>query len=231
MAATIKSGLLIWNFKSGKHRTIQKHESINVYGIDYSPDGKTIAAGGQGRTLRLWDVATGKQLKSMKVADTIAELSYAPDGKTIAVAVFPPGIIFYEPATGKQTPIRLIKHSVRSLDFSHDGKTLAVSGGGVVTLVNLDTDELIGRMEGQLTATFGPIDGQLAALAGPNIFRLDPKLASVTETIQFSFPAAGTHDLTYTPDGRHLVTANGNGTIYVLRLQEWSPELGSESDE
>jgi hypothetical protein len=24
----------------------------------------------------------------------------------------------------------------------------------------------------------------------------------------------------YTPDGRHLVTLNGNGTIYVLRLEE-----------
>ena len=28
--------------------------------------------------------------------------------------------------------------------------------------------------------------------------------------------------VTFTPDGRHLVTANGNGTVYVLRLQEWS---------
>ncbi|MGH7126956.1 MAG: hypothetical protein ACREJB_00585 [Planctomycetaceae bacterium] len=25
----------------------------------------------------------------------------------------------------------------------------------------------------------------------------------------------------YTPDGRHLVTVNGNGTVYVLRLAEW----------
>lgn len=33
-------------------------------------------------------------------------------------------------------------------------------------------------------------------------------------------------EIAFTPDGRHLVTANGNGTIYVLRLQEWSTDLG-----
>jgi hypothetical protein len=27
-------------------------------------------------------------------------------------------------------------------------------------------------------------------------------------------------NLTYTPDGRHLVVANGNSTIYVVRLSE-----------
>jgi hypothetical protein len=25
-------------------------------------------------------------------------------------------------------------------------------------------------------------------------------------------------DVAFTPDGRHLVTGNGNGTVYVLRL-------------
>jgi len=27
------------------------------------------------------------------------------------------------------------------------------------------------------------------------------------------------HQVVFTPDGRHLATANGNGTIYILRLQ------------
>ena len=27
----------------------------------------------------------------------------------------------------------------------------------------------------------------------------------------------------FSPDGRHLATANGNGTVYILRLRSYSP--------
>ena len=48
------------------------------------------------------------------------------------------------------------------------------------------------------------------------------KYGNLLKTFQLAPPGGGIHQVAFTPDGRHLITANGNGTIYVLRLQEWS---------
>jgi WD40 repeat protein len=33
-------------------------------------------------------------------------------------------------------------------------------------------------------------------------------------------PGGAIPKVAFTPDGRHLVTTNGNGTLYILRLRE-----------
>lgn len=38
---------------------------------------------------------------------------------------------------------------------------------------------------------------------------------------QYSADTRGLNQIAFAPDGRHIETANGDGTIYVLRLREW----------
>jgi hypothetical protein len=45
----------------------------------------------------------------------------------------------------------------------------------------------------------------------------DVATGKAAERLRFG-PAGGTLMPFFTPDGRHLVTLNGNGTVYVLRL-------------
>jgi WD40 repeat protein len=56
-----------------------------VTSIRFTPDGSRIVSGSWDETVREWDVATGKELRSMnwKIGQ-IAALSYAPDGTRIA---------------------------------------------------------------------------------------------------------------------------------------------------
>ena len=62
----------------------------SFYGMEYSPDGKTIATipvgtNQQGGTVRLWDVATGELLKTLKGHSNCDynSVAYFPDSKTI----------------------------------------------------------------------------------------------------------------------------------------------------
>src|SRR5262249_37641624 len=75
-------GLRMWDTDSGKElwRTMLLNP---VHGMEpaFSPDGKTLAVGGCGQTLRLFEVETGKRLNPPTGHDTQpTALSLSPDG-------------------------------------------------------------------------------------------------------------------------------------------------------
>src|SRR5262245_60352983 len=52
-----------------------------VTSVAITADGKTLASGGYDQTVKLWDVATGKEVAALKGRGPIA---LTPDGKTLA---------------------------------------------------------------------------------------------------------------------------------------------------
>ncbi|HEX4608759.1 MAG TPA: PQQ-binding-like beta-propeller repeat protein, partial [Urbifossiella sp.] len=80
-----------------------------------------------GRTLILWDTATGDRLREMKVGEgPVRHLAFSPDGRVLA-AVCSQGVTLFDPETG-----RLIRRFGDDFDdrarFTPDGKELL--GGG-----------------------------------------------------------------------------------------------------
>ncbi|MBQ2787165.1 MAG: PD40 domain-containing protein [Bacteroidaceae bacterium] len=56
-----------------------------VESVAFSPDGKRIVSGSIDKTIRIWDVATGKQIGEPLIGHTYTVLSvaFSPDGKRI----------------------------------------------------------------------------------------------------------------------------------------------------
>ena len=52
--------------------------------IALSPDGKTLASGGNDSTLRLWDLLSGEELMTLRSHSSVIQcLAWSPDGQTL----------------------------------------------------------------------------------------------------------------------------------------------------
>nr|MDZ8076937.1 hypothetical protein [Nostoc sp. DedQUE01] len=64
--------------------TLEGHSS-SVYSVGFSPDGKTLASASDDKTIKLWDVSTGKAIKTLTGhSSSVYSVVFSPDGKTLA---------------------------------------------------------------------------------------------------------------------------------------------------
>src|SRR5262249_56405775 len=54
-----------------------------VTAVAYSPDGRWLVSGGDDRTLRVWDAATGAAAAVHELDTQVKALCFAPDGRTL----------------------------------------------------------------------------------------------------------------------------------------------------
>ena len=134
----------LWDMDTGKHlHTLTVHEdSVNNMSGDedwfnnmlFSPDGQTLASTGgvwNDRTIRLWDVNTGKHLHTLiRHTYGVSSMSFSPDGQTLASGSKDETIRLWDVDTGEQLrTFKAHENSVNSVAFSPDGQTLASVGG------------------------------------------------------------------------------------------------------
>jgi RNA polymerase sigma factor (sigma-70 family) len=106
-----------------------------TYSIAISPDSKLVAAG-IGALIKLFDLRTGKLLKTMSeqfqrdIPSLLAgmRLHFSPDGKTLASVSSTSMFLLWDVASGKLDQKYLPRSGLNDLSFYHDGKTLATAG-------------------------------------------------------------------------------------------------------
>src|SRR6266849_4715393 len=101
-----------------------------IYDATFSPDGKLLATTGYDRLIKLWDVATGKEIRVLKDhSDTVYSLSFSPDGKLLASGAADRAVKVWEVATGKRLySLGESTDWVYAVAWSPDGRHLAAAG-------------------------------------------------------------------------------------------------------
>jgi WD40 repeat protein len=175
--------------------------------LTFSPDSKTIVVGDNGHTIRVFDLATGKEQRSFGPLEgnVVGRMAISPDGKWLVTAG--------GKKEGRQPPISQHDHflrlwdlqkgtEVRTLDFPEDG-------GSQSLIFTPDSRTVIAGLHGYRT-------GSDEALRTWDLASGKPGRAWADE------PRIGLA-VAVSPDGKRLATMNTSG---VIRL--WDMETGKE---
>jgi WD40 repeat protein len=116
----------LWRHSYLQARVLQGHTG-RVTGLCFSPDGKRLASASADQTIKLWDVATNKQIQTINGLDgSVSCIAYSPDGKRLAAGLSRGRVRIWDAATS--TTIRTIRahaNAVTALAFSPDSNRLA----------------------------------------------------------------------------------------------------------
>ncbi|HEY7312303.1 MAG TPA: sigma-70 family RNA polymerase sigma factor, partial [Gemmataceae bacterium] len=194
--------------------------------VAFSPDGKTLAAGGYSGVILLYDAATGRKLREMSaIANQFPALAFAPDGKTLASAGSKT-LQIWDAGTGKElrrfdaeVDDSYSHHFIIPLVYSPDGKTLAsVAPDHSVRIWDAKTGKELVKLQGHQylihCLAFAP-DGKTLFSAGGDGTRAGSvrvwQTATGKELRKFSLHqkgASGQPDpLCFSPDGKRFVFA------------------------
>ncbi len=124
----------LWDAATGELlRALVGHDGW-AFGVDFSPDGKTLAsAGGRDESVRLWDVATGMPLRVLKAnKGAVSGVAWSPDGRSVAAAGGISGFVTLWDVD-QPKPVRTVEtgNSIAAVAWGADSRHLAVAGVGI----------------------------------------------------------------------------------------------------
>jgi RNA polymerase sigma factor (sigma-70 family) len=128
--------VLLWDARTGKLRHTLEHGVLGMRCVCFSPDSKWIASGTGGNLgrdwpmVKLWDVRTGRFLRSLDTTNKMAvKLAFSADRKMLAVVAQledrSQEAMVWDPATGKLLHTFGPEEMIRSVAFLAGGKMLA----------------------------------------------------------------------------------------------------------
>jgi WD40 repeat protein len=208
-------------------QTLSGHTG-GVHAVAFSPAGDRLVSGGSDGTLRLWDLAAGKELRQFPgITDQVRSVDYSADGKRILTGHFGPKSEFLVRLwdVDHGTEIRSLKahtRDVSAVQFLPGGKA-AVSAAmdGAVIAWDLDSGKEIRRLAhpGGVYGAAVSADGKrlLTAGFGDRTVRLWD-LESGKELKSFPNHGGAALGVAFSADGRLAVTGDARSTVRLWRL-------------
>src|SRR5919199_555531 len=203
--------------------TIDGHSSYVNY-IVISPDGKTLVSGSADRKIKIWDLSSGTEIRT--ILENPLHINYfaiSPDWQIIATGGANNTIKIWNIATGKE--IRTLSghsSSINYLAISPDGKKLvSASADSTIKIWDLATGKLLNTLVGHS----GPVNSLAISFDGKKLVS-----ASADSTIKvwdfstgkeirnLTGHTSSVKPLAISPDGKKLVSASADSTIKVWDL-------------
>ncbi|GCL59427.1 serine/threonine-protein kinase [Microcystis aeruginosa] len=208
-------------------KTLTGH-SETVFSVAYSPDGRYLASGSKDKTIKIWEVATGKGLRTLTGhSGVVLSVAYSPDGRYLASGSQDKTIKIWEVATGKVRTLTGHYMTFWSVAYSPDGRYLASgSWDNTIKIWEVATGKELRTLTGHSmtvwSVAYSP-DGRYLASGSLDKTIKIWEVATETELRTLTGHSEGVLSVAYSPDGRYLASGIGDGAIKI-----WEVATGKE---
>ena len=212
---------------------LQGHTS-EVYTVAFSPDPRLLASAGKDQTIKIWDLATGQEVRTLPGrGDLVSSVAFSPDGRLLASAggywedFKPTDVRIWDLTTGQEV-FTCSGHTsaVAGVAFSPDGLRLASAGWDTyVRTWDVRTGRVIRALkhpDAVKCVAFSPHGKRLASGGHDHVVRIwDATTGQAVIT-------TGGHQsdvlsVAFSPDGKRLVSGGWDQTVRV-----WDTVTGRE---
>ncbi len=190
-----------------------------VTSVLFSPNGREVLSGSADKSVKLWDMATGRLLRTFEGhSDAVASVAFSADGARVLSGSGDKTLKLWDAATGQL--LRTFEghtDAVTSVAFSPDGRrVLSGSADKMLKLWNADTGQLLRTFEGHTDAVtsvaFSP-DGRrvLSGSADETLKLWDAATGQVQRT--FEGDQWWINSVAFSPNGAHVLSGSEDQTI------------------
>ncbi len=227
LAVASSIGVWLYDARTGAEVALLTRYSDRFFSVAFSPDGGTLASGGQEGTLLLWDLATGQLKDSLEGhTENVTFLAFSSNGNTlisggqdyirignnsVVTWLRPDTILLWDLASGKlKETLEGPGDGSASATYSPEGKSLASWSGLGIRLWNADSGQLKATIGGGFLA-FSPDGSALATADREGIQWWDAENGQHIKTL--AQHTNGFRSPAFSPDWTAVATGSWDGTI------------------
>jgi len=188
--------------------------------VAFSPDGRQILSGSYDSTVKLWDVATGREIRTFAGSEPVSSVAFSPDGRQILSGSGDTTVKLWDVVTGKgiRTFSGHTEHVI-SVTFSPDGnQILSGSADNTIKLWDAVTGREIrtffGHTEWVTSVAFSPDGRQI--LSGSNDKTIKLWDTTTGHEIRSFTGSDSVYSVAFSPDGRQILSGSWWGSVKLL---------------
>jgi WD40 repeat protein len=206
---------------------LQLGHSYPVVSVAFSPDGHLVLTGSGDSTARLWDLTTGRELRTfVGHAQAVTCLAFSPDGRSILTGSWDRTARLWDISSGREMHrFEGQLYPFSSVAFSPDGRLLLTSDG-MARIWDAATGKELHRFGDRsiqiYSAAFSP-DGLLILTVSTDGTARLWDVATGREVRDFEGPSKDAFSVAFSPDGRTVLTGHKDNTARL-----WEVATGRE---
>jgi WD40 repeat protein/uncharacterized caspase-like protein len=192
---------------SGSGRRGLYGHTDGIFSVVFSPDGLTLASGSKDNSVKIWDLASGRELHTLTGhREAVTSVAFAADGKTLASGSEDTSVKLWDVASGDLLRTFQSGISARSENF-----------GGSVETAKLSV--LGNRAEGIWSVALSP-DGKILASGSTDRTVRLWEVASGRELRTLAGHQERVTSVVFSPDGKTLASGSDDKTVKLWRVAD-----------
>jgi WD40 repeat protein len=195
--------------------------------VAFSPDGRWLVTSSLDRTLRVWDAATGDELRVLDVGFNAYAIGLSPDGRFLIAGTSADGVVsVWETETfARKAELRGHAGEIYTIAFSRDGHAVTASVDGTARVWDLASRRELMILRDHTGPVLGLAvspDGSTIATGSADGTAKLWDAATGREVLTLLGHSKNVYAVAFSSDGRLLATASIDGTValHLLPIDE-----------